>query len=460
MKLIYVPFFLTLVSCIGSELYFDPTKHSPLEKSFIPFKNQKISSAAISPDGKAIVIGTENGKTALFYPFEEDKDLIILETPFTEKTSNSSAIKWVAVSPDVSSIVAVQESQDPQKNDYSTLYYWKTFNHKKTSFKKPFVFDYVHKETAPVFSSDNQFLIFPRVSSDPEDKEKFLLSHLTVLNIQDLTIPLYSLPLIHMIDLNESVTIPNYLFINGLNKLIPGNSSSLKKSFIVAIGNKNTAHLFDLVIQRESSLSPYHSGWITTAAFNHDDTALATGSDDTTIRLWDLKNQLGTPTADDKKKTRTPFLKELKSHKKTVTKILFTKEGSSLISADLKGTINLWNTATGLLQKTFVHSPQLPITHLSLTPDERHLLAVDIQGNVTVWDIVKQILIYFIPFESLNETPVYWGKSSFSFHKNPNVLAAKILRNNIIILVTRQKIIIKQIPDNDEIDFYGSDYLG
>lgn len=502
MKFVYISFLITSLSCFGSELYFDPKQQFHIQKTFTPNSDEEIVSAAISDNGKNVVIGTNKGSTILFYPLKGDKEsTTILKADSVKKQSDNSSL-WVGVSNDGNSVLAVQgtlinqrSTESIEKNEkkeesatsekiesqatdekvltdtknflndeksYSTLFLWKTISRKNAIFEEPYVFNFIDPSAKPIFSANSQLVTFPHVSYDKENIGKFILSELKVFNLNDLRIEYSKMSLLHEKRLDDAIIAPIMLFENGLNELVSGNAPSLKTNFILALGNRNTAHLFDLVSQRESSLSPYHSGWITAAAFNHDDTVLATGSDDTTLRLWDLEKHLDINVDKKGRKASPPFLKELKGHKETITKLLFNKKGTSLISADLIGKINIWNPANGLLQKTVQSKAKRPITHLSLTTDGRYLLTVDVDGNFEIWDTSKQISLYSNSLKLFNQEATYWQQQSyFSFHKNQNVFAAKIVDDGTIILVTKQKVIIGKLTDEENDPYFDQvDYLG
>jgi WD40 repeat protein len=75
-----------------------------------------------------------------------------------------------------------------------------------------------------------------------------------------------------------------------------------------------------------------HSKPVSVVAFSHDSKLLASGSNDKTIRLWDVV------TAREKV--------TLKGHTESVWSVLFTPDGKTLASGSIDSTVRLWDVAS------------------------------------------------------------------------------------------------------------------
>ncbi|GAA0819065.1 WD40 repeat domain-containing serine/threonine protein kinase [Streptosporangium amethystogenes subsp. fukuiense] len=81
-----------------------------------------------------------------------------------------------------------------------------------------------------------------------------------------------------------------------------------------------------------------HKESIQTVMFNPDGTALATGSDDGTAKLWNARTG--------------ELITTLTGHKREVWDVVFSPDGTVLATSSLDGTVRLWNARTGELTTT------------------------------------------------------------------------------------------------------------
>ncbi|KAJ5894292.1 G-protein beta WD- 40 repeats containing protein [Penicillium taxi] len=114
-----------------------------------------------------------------------------------------------------------------------------------------------------------------------------------------------------------------------------------------------------------------HSIWVTTVAFSPDGKQIASGSDDTTIKLWDS-------TTGDLQKT-------LEGHSYRVTTVAFSPDGKQIASGSVDSTIKLWDSTTGDLQKTLEgHSHW--VTTVAFSPDGKQIASGSADTTIKLWD--------------------------------------------------------------------------
>jgi WD40 repeat protein len=115
-----------------------------------------------------------------------------------------------------------------------------------------------------------------------------------------------------------------------------------------------------------------HAGWVRGLSVGGEGKLLASCGNDKLVKLWNLSDGA--------------LVREFPGHDSHVYSVLFHPSGQFILSGDLKGVINQWETATGKLVRTFdakaLHSynggQQVDfggVRGLALSPDGKHLAA-------------------------------------------------------------------------------------
>jgi WD40 repeat protein len=81
-----------------------------------------------------------------------------------------------------------------------------------------------------------------------------------------------------------------------------------------------------------------HKGWVSSVAFSADGQTLASGAYDKTVLLWDV--QTG------------QVIRELKGHKGWVSSVAFSTDGQTLASGAYDQTVRLWDLRTSALRSS------------------------------------------------------------------------------------------------------------
>ena len=114
---------------------------------------------------------------------------------------------------------------------------------------------------------------------------------------------------------------------------------------------------------------------VLTLAFSADGTRLASGSKDTSVRLWDTVG------------TQAPIV--LQQHTGWINALAFSPDGSLLASGDTDTAVHVWDTASGTLLATF-GGHLSGIVALRFSPDGRTLASGSVDGTVRFWNIETQ----------------------------------------------------------------------
>ncbi|CAB3405566.1 unnamed protein product [Caenorhabditis bovis] len=153
-------------------------------------------------------------------------------------------------------------------------------------------------------------------------------------------------------------------------------------------------------VTRCSASIPGHGEPVISAQFSPDGRNLASGSGDTTVRIWDIELELPQYT--------------LKAHKNWVLCISWAPDATKIASACKNGEINIWNAKTGeQIGKTLRRHKQW-ITALAWQPMHkdphcRFLASSGKDGNIFIWDIVKGSVVRALSGHTACVTCIRWG---------------------------------------------------
>src|SRR5439155_23184472 len=135
----------------------------------------------------------------------------------------------------------------------------------------------------------------------------------------------------------------------------------------------SSIYLYDLKAEGSPRQLTGHHRWVTAAAFSPDSKLLASGSEDCTIRLWDVAT--GQP------------LSSPPRHTSWVSRVAVSPDGTRVATGSQDRTVRVWEAATGkpllLLQD---HSDG--ITGVAFSPDGQLLASSSYHDHVLrLWDL-------------------------------------------------------------------------
>ncbi|MCF6352970.1 MAG: caspase family protein [Cyclobacteriaceae bacterium] len=135
------------------------------------------------------------------------------------------------------------------------------------------------------------------------------------------------------------------------------------------------AQTLETVVQRG------HSRAVKSVDFSHDGAFIISGSEDKTIKLWEVSSGRE--------------LRTYNGHQKEVNDVLFTPNDEQLISASKDGHIYFWNVLTGNIIKSY-EQPDENILRLALSPNGYYLAVGSTEGHINVYDTRLDSIIYSV----------------------------------------------------------------
>jgi WD40 repeat protein len=122
-----------------------------------------------------------------------------------------------------------------------------------------------------------------------------------------------------------------------------------------------------------------HNEPVWSVAIHPDGQTFASGSEDSTIKLW----HLGTG----------ELLQTLSAQSGAIRAVAISPDGETLVSGHGDTTVHLWNLKTGKLQQTLIGHSQ-PVWAVAISPDGRTLATGSYDGIIKLWELATGKLKY------------------------------------------------------------------
>ena len=121
-----------------------------------------------------------------------------------------------------------------------------------------------------------------------------------------------------------------------------------------------------------------HTDRIMSVAFSQDGLRIASGSFDQTIRVWDAATgaAVGGP---------------LEGHTHLVTSVAFSPDGLRIVSGSFDRTIRLWDAATGAAVGEPLEGRTDRVISVAFSPDGLRIVSGSIDKTIRVWDVTSMI---------------------------------------------------------------------
>ena len=135
--------------------------------------------------------------------------------------------------------------------------------------------------------------------------------------------------------------------------------------------NDDTIRLWEVATGRHLRTLEGHTRDVTSVAFSPDGQMLASGSDDDTIRLWEVATGR--------------HLRTLEGHRNWVSSVAFSPDGQTLVNGSDDGTIRLWEAATGRHLRTLL-GDEYGVRSVAFSPDGQTLASGGWDKTIRLWE--------------------------------------------------------------------------
>ncbi len=140
---------------------------------------------------------------------------------------------------------------------------------------------------------------------------------------------------------------------------------------IVSGSDDKTIKVWDLSSRTLQHTLKGHQDWVYSLAISPDSQTIISGSKDTTIRLWNL------PTG---KQIRT-----LKGHSSYINSVAISPDSTKIASASYDKTVKVWNLKTGQVGTLQGHSRE--VLAVAFSPNGKKIVSGSVDRTIKIWDL-------------------------------------------------------------------------
>jgi len=149
---------------------------------------------------------------------------------------------------------------------------------------------------------------------------------------------------------------------------------------LLAVVAGNAVYIHDVIHKKNIDIFKSQERSIKAVCISNDNMLLATGSDEKTVCLWDIKD----------KKILQRFHAICEGYDLTYNRgvlcLTFSKNNEFIVSGSMDGIIRIWNVRQGKLIST-INGHGASVTNIKFSNDGRRLISGGLDARVFVWDI-------------------------------------------------------------------------
>lgn len=196
----------------------------------------------------------------------------------------------------------------------------------------------------------------------------------------------------------------------GSNTAINSVAISPNGALLASGCDDKSVYLWDIKTESVVATFTGHSQSVKSVVFSPDGTILASCSDDRTIKLWNINECREIST----------FI----GHSSYIRSLSFSPDGTILASGSWDKTLKLWNLQTGLLENTLT-GHNLQITAVAFSTCGQFLASASCDRTVRLWNLASGLSSSLIGHE--------WAVSAVAFSPDSKMLATGSEDNKVIL---------------------------
>jgi WD40 repeat protein/serine/threonine protein kinase len=168
----------------------------------------------------------------------------------------------------------------------------------------------------------------------------------------------------------------NYVRLSGHEGPVHSVEFSPSGKLVLSGSDDNTVRVWDLANGEAKALRG-HGSIVRSCAFSPDGNVVLSGGDDESVRLWNVRGY---------QEVKVLHATVFSGHEDAVLAARYSQDGSRVVTASRDRTASLWNAGTGTPIQRFQEGHEFLVSSVVVYPDGKHLATGAGDNSVRVWD--------------------------------------------------------------------------